>query len=134
MIGQRDGWPVPEGGAGELTAALVRRLESRGGRVRCGAPVASVVVRNGRALGVRTASGEPVRATRAVLADVSAPALYGGLVGWADLPGSLRADMRRFDWDHATFKVDWALSRPIPWASPAPDAPGRSTSPPASTR
>ncbi|MCP9964664.1 phytoene desaturase family protein [Actinomadura madurae] len=26
--------------------------------------------------------------------------------------------MRRFDWDHATFKVDWALSRPIPWASP----------------
>ncbi|WP_412517861.1 NAD(P)/FAD-dependent oxidoreductase [Actinomadura madurae] len=118
MIGQRDGWPVPEGGAGELTAALVRRLESRGGRMRCGTPVASVVVRNGRALGVRTASGEPVRATRAVLADVSAPALYGGLVGWEDLPGSLRADMRRFDWDHATFKVDWALSRPIPWASP----------------
>ncbi|TDD89911.1 NAD(P)/FAD-dependent oxidoreductase [Actinomadura darangshiensis] len=118
MIGQRDGWPVPEGGAGELTAALVRRLEARGGRVRCDTPVASVVVRDGRALGVRTASGEPVRATRAVLADVSAPALYGGLVGWADLPGSVRADMRRFDWDHATFKVDWALSGPIPWASP----------------
>ncbi|QKW36533.1 NAD(P)/FAD-dependent oxidoreductase [Actinomadura sp. NAK00032] len=118
MIGQRDGWPVPEGGAGELTAALVRRLESRGGRVRCGVPVASVVVRGGRALGVRTASGEPVRAARAVLADVAAPALYGGLVGWSDLPGSLRADMRRFDWDHATFKVDWALSGPIPWAAP----------------
>ena len=118
MIGQRYGWPVPEGGAGELTAALVRRLESRGGRVHCRTPVASVVVRDGRALGVRTADGEPVRATRAVLADVSAPALYGGLVGWSDLPGSLRADMRRFDWDHATFKVDWALSGPIPWASP----------------
>ncbi|TMR33122.1 phytoene desaturase family protein [Actinomadura geliboluensis] len=118
MIGQRDGWPVPEGGAGELTAALVRRLESRGGRVRCGVLVASVVVRGGRALGVRTASGEAVRAARAVLADVAAPALYGGLVGWSDLPGSLRDDMRRFDWDHATFKVDWALSGPIPWASP----------------
>lgn len=118
MIGQRYGWPVPEGGAGELTAALVRRLESRGGRVRCGTPVTSVVVRNGRALGVRTASGEPVRAARAVLADVSAPALYGGLVGWPDLPASLRADMRRFGWDQATFKVDWALSGPIPWSSP----------------
>ncbi|TDB93258.1 NAD(P)/FAD-dependent oxidoreductase [Actinomadura sp. 7K534] len=118
MIGQRYGWPVAEGGAGELTAALVRRLESRGGRVRCGTPVASVVVRGGRALGVRTASGEPVRATRAVLADVAAPLLYGGLVGWQDLPGALRADMDRFDWDHATFKVDWALSGPIPWASP----------------
>ncbi|MGP4028572.1 phytoene desaturase family protein [Actinomadura sp. 3N407] len=118
MIGQRYGWPVPEGGAGELTAALVRRLESRGGRVRCDTPVASVIVREGRALGVRTASGEPVRAAKAVLADVSAPLLYGGLVGWSDLPASLRADMRHFDWDHATFKVDWALSGPIPWASP----------------
>ncbi|WP_433471956.1 phytoene desaturase family protein [Spirillospora sp. CA-142024] len=118
MLGQRYGWPVPEGGAGELTAALVRRLESRGGRVRCGTPVTSVVVRNGRALGVRTASGEPVRAARAVLADVPAPALYGGLVPWADLPASLRADMRRFTWDPATFKVDWALSGPIPWTSP----------------
>ncbi|QKG19489.1 phytoene desaturase family protein [Actinomadura verrucosospora] len=118
MIGQRHGWPVPEGGAGELTAALVRRLEARGGTVRCGTPVASVIVRNGRALGVRTEAGEPVRAAKAVLADVSAPALYGGLVGWSDLPGKLRADMRRFTWDHATFKVDWALSGPIPWASP----------------
>lgn len=118
MIGQRYGWPVPEGGAGELTAALVRRLESRGGHVRCGVPVESVVVRGGRALGVRTATGEAMRAARAVLADVPAPRLYGGLVGWPDLPGSLRADVERFDWDHATFKVDWALSAPIPWASP----------------
>ena len=114
MIGQRYGWPVPEGGAGELTAALVRRLESRGGHVRCGVPVESVVVRGGRALGVRTATGEAVRAARAVLADVPAPRLYGGLVGWPDLPGSLRADVERFDWDHATFKVDWALSARSP--------------------
>ncbi|TDC66141.1 NAD(P)/FAD-dependent oxidoreductase [Actinomadura sp. GC306] len=118
MVGQRYGWPVAGGGAGELTAALVRRLESRGGRVRCDAPVASVVVRGGRALGVRTAAGEPVRAARAVVADVAAPLLYGGLVGWRDLPAALRADMDRFDWDHGTFKVDWALSEPIPWASP----------------
>ncbi|GAA4227091.1 NAD(P)/FAD-dependent oxidoreductase [Actinomadura meridiana] len=118
MVGQTYGWPVPEGGAGELTAALVRRLESRGGRVRCGVPVASVVVRGGRALGVRTASGEAVRAVKGVVADVSAPVLYGGLVDWADLPSTLRADLRRFEWDHATFKVDWALSGPIPWASP----------------
>jgi phytoene dehydrogenase-like protein len=118
MLGQQYGWPVPKGGAGELTAALVRRLESRGGRIRCGVPVTSVVVRAGRALGVRTADGEAVRAHRAVLADVSAPALYGGLVGWEHLPGRLRDDMRRFQWDFATFKVDWALSGPIPWAAP----------------
>ncbi len=41
MIGQDDGFPVPVGGAGELTAALVRRLESRGGTVHCGRPVSA---------------------------------------------------------------------------------------------
>ncbi len=111
----------------------MRRLESKGGRVRCGTPVASVVVRDGRALGVRTPEGEPVRAARAVLADVAAPTLYGGLVGWSDLPGLLAADMRRFTWDHATFKVDWALSGPIPGRRRAPGGPGPSTSPPAWT-
>ncbi len=118
MLGQQYGWPVPLGGAGALTRALVRRLESRGGRVRCGTPVTSVVVREGRALGVRTAGGEAVRARRAVLADVAAPALYGGLVGWEHLPARLREDARRFQWDFATFKVDWALSGPIPWSAP----------------
>ncbi|GAA2587400.1 NAD(P)/FAD-dependent oxidoreductase [Actinomadura fulvescens] len=117
MLGQQYGWPVPEGGASELTGALVRRLESKGGTVRCGTRVTEVIVRDGRALGVATEAGEKVRASRAVLADVSAPALYGGLVGWEHLPARLRDDLRRFQWDFATFKVDWALSGPIPWSS-----------------
>nr|MBA2625681.1 NAD(P)/FAD-dependent oxidoreductase [Acidimicrobiia bacterium] len=33
-LGQSIGFPVPEGGAGSLTGALVRRLERRGGSVR----------------------------------------------------------------------------------------------------
>ncbi|MDQ3825611.1 MAG: NAD(P)/FAD-dependent oxidoreductase, partial [Actinomycetota bacterium] len=37
MLGQQYGFPVPQGGAGELSAAMVRRLQSRGGTVRCGA-------------------------------------------------------------------------------------------------
>ncbi|MFH8369895.1 phytoene desaturase family protein [Streptomyces sp. NPDC018031] len=119
MLGQQVGWPVPAGGAQQLTAALVRRLEARGGAVRCASPVARVLIADGRCTGVRTAAGEPVRARRAVLADVPAPALYGELVGWERLPARLRADLARFQWDHATFKVDWALSRPIPWRAPA---------------
>ncbi|MFP8885050.1 phytoene desaturase family protein [Streptomyces mangrovi] len=118
MLGQQYGWPVPAGGAGSLTAALVGRLRSRGGTVRCGARVVRVVVQGGRALGVRTAGGDAVRARRAVLADVPAPALYGGLVDWEHLPPRLQDDIRRFQWDTSTFKVDWALSGPIPWASP----------------
>ncbi|MGW4697991.1 phytoene desaturase family protein [Kitasatospora cineracea] len=119
MLGRRYGWPVPVGGASALTAALVRRLESAGGEVHCGQPVREVVVRNGTALGVRTADGRGHRAGRAVLADTAATALYGGLVGWEHLPGSLRRDMRRFQWDFATVKVDWALRGPVPWSAPA---------------
>jgi phytoene dehydrogenase-like protein len=117
MLGQRHGFPVPEGGAGQLTAALVHRLESRGGRLRCDSAVDRVLVRGGRAVGVRTRGGERVTARRAVLADVAAPLLYGGLVAWDHLPARLRDDMRRFQWDLATVKVDWALSDRVPWTA-----------------
>ena len=116
MLGQTYGFPVPVGGAGALTDALVARLRSRGGRLECGRPVHEVVVREGRAVGVRTADGADLVATRAVLAAVDAPQLFGALVAPEHLPGRLLDDLRRFQWDNATLKVDWALSGPVPWA------------------
>lgn len=115
MLGQTYGFPVPAGGSGVLTSALVHRLQTRGGRVRCGQRVEHVVVRGGRAVGVRTAAGDAVPARRAVLADVSVAALYGELVDPGHLPAQLLDDLRRFQWDFATFKVDWALDGPVPW-------------------
>ncbi|MFI1617727.1 phytoene desaturase family protein [Streptomyces lydicus] len=117
MLGQSVGFPVPVGGAGALTDALVRRLERRGGAVRCDARVVEVVVRGGRAVAVRTSGGETVSADRAVLADVSVPALYGELVDARHVPGRVLADLRRFQWDFATFKVDWALDGKVPWTA-----------------
>lgn len=118
MLGQDVGFPVPEGGAGALTDALVRRLGSRGGVVRCGMPVTAVVVRAGRAVAVRAADGTEVDARRAVLADVGAPALYRDLVGLDLLPDRFRRALERFEYDDATVKVDWALDGPIPWTAP----------------
>lgn len=115
MLGQTVGFPVPEGGSGQLTAALVRRLTVSGGRLECGAPVERVLVRGGRAVGVAVAGGRAVRARRAVLADVAAPRLYGSLVGAGELPAGLLEDVGRFEWDNATVKIDWALSGPVPW-------------------
>ena len=120
MLGQSVGFPVPAGGAGRLTAALTDRLLDRGGRLECGARVSRIEVRAGRAVAVRTADGRTVDVRRAVLADVDAPTLYLSLVGTEHLPGSLLQDLRRFQWDNATVKVDWALSSPVPWtAEPA---------------
>src|SRR4029078_9746999 len=76
MLAQTVGFPVPEGGAGQLTASLVRRLEKAGGQVRCDAAVTEVAVQGGGATGVRLRSGELVEAKRAVLADVIATKLY----------------------------------------------------------
>jgi phytoene dehydrogenase-like protein len=117
-LGQDVGWPVPEGGAGQLSAAMVARFEARGGRVECDAAVDRIVVRDGRAVGVRV-RGDEVRATRAVLADVDAPRLFLGLVGSEHLPARMCDDLRRFEWDHAVCKVDWNLDAPIPWAAEA---------------
>src|SRR4051812_6060331 len=73
-LAQQFGFPIPEGGSGRVTDALVRRLQARGGAVRCGVRVTKVETRRGRAAGVRTADGEAIGARRAVLADVAAPA------------------------------------------------------------
>jgi phytoene dehydrogenase-like protein len=119
MLAQDTGYPVAEGGAQAITDSLVRRLEARGGEVRCGARVTEVEVRDGAAVAVRTADGEAYGADKAVLADVSAPALYQDLVGLEHLPARVARDLSNFRWDDATVKVDWALSAPVPWTDPA---------------
>ncbi len=124
MLGQTVGFPVPEGGAGNLTCALARRIESLDGEIRCSSPVVRIVVDSGRATGVRTDDGEQVTALRAVVADVVAPHLYGRLLRDEDVPARTAQAMKHFQIDPSTVKVDWALDRPVPWASSPPHAPG----------
>ena len=123
MIGQQHGFPAPRGGAGELSRALVARLERRGGRIRTGCRVLRITTTGRRVTGVILQTGETIP-IRAVVADVSAPALYGHLVPWAELPARVERAMRRFEWDPATIKVDWALSGPVPWQDAPAAAPG----------
>jgi phytoene dehydrogenase-like protein len=81
--------------------------------------VRGIVVRGGRAVAVRTAGGEEVPARRAVLAAVPAPLLYQRLLRPQDLPAGVLRQIRRFQWDQSTFKVDWALDGPVPWTAQA---------------
>jgi phytoene dehydrogenase-like protein len=116
-LGQEHGFPVPEGGSGRFTDALVRRLEARRGRVVCSTPVTAIEVRGCRAVAVRTAHGDEIGVRRVVLADVGAPALYGSLVRPEHLPPRILDGMRRFRYDHATVKIDWALDAKVPWSA-----------------
>ncbi len=116
-MGGEVGFPVPQGGAGALTAALVRRLEARGGCIEVSSRVDRITIADGRAIGV-VANDAAHTARRAVLADVSAPALYGQLVGFDELPARVHDAIRRFERGPGTVKVDWALDAPIPWRDP----------------
>jgi phytoene dehydrogenase-like protein len=125
MLGQTVGFPVPVGGSGRIVDALITRFTARGGLLRLNSEVTSIDIAAGAATGVRLADGERIAARRAVLADVSAPALYRDLIGLHRLPGRAAEDLARFQWDAATFKLNWALSAPIPWT--ATDAHGAGT-------
>jgi len=123
MLGQTVGFPVPEGGAGQLTEAMRARFIDRGGQLETNAPVSKIEIRNGRAVAVRVLD-QLVTARRAVLADVGAEQLYGSLVSPDDLPARTVTRMRAFRRDPATIKVDYALSGPVPWAIQPPHSPG----------
>ncbi len=124
MLGQTVGFPVPRGGAGNLTTALARRITALGGRIRASTEVTRIEVASGCATGVLTRDGDRVVADRAVVADVVAPHLYGGLLGDDDVPARTTRAMTRFQLDPSTVKVDWALDGPVPWGTTPEHLPG----------
>ena len=67
------------GGTGALVSALGRLIGELGGRIHLNAPVEQVVVRGGRAVGVRLAGGE-VRPADAVVSNADAASTYLDLV------------------------------------------------------
>ena len=123
MMGQTVGFPVPRGGAGQLTQALARRLRSLGGEIRTSTPVDRIGTVGGQARTVH-AAGETFTARRAVVATVVAPTLYDELLAPSDVPFRVRRGMRAFRLDPSTVKVDWALDGPVPWTSAPAKAPG----------
>src|SRR5207247_5286682 len=86
-----DGWAFPKGGAQSLVDALARRVESLGGEI------------------VTSSRVDELPRADVVVCDVD-PREFARI---ARLPGFAR----RFRHGPAAFKLDWALSAPIPWTS-----------------
>jgi phytoene dehydrogenase-like protein len=114
------GFAVPVGGAASITRALLQDLEAHGGQVQLSAAVERIVVQRGRAVGVSLQGGRRVDVRLGVLADTSAASLYLELLEPAQVPSFVTRAMRRFPQGWGTFKLDLALSGPVPWqAEPA---------------
>jgi phytoene dehydrogenase-like protein len=118
MAAQHANMPVPVGGAGRLAEALVSCVSEAGGTVLTGREVARVVVEDGTAVGVETATGETVRARRAVVADLAPGPLFSRLVGEQHLPSHFLQGLRFFRHGSGLFKLDLALDGPVPWSGP----------------
>jgi phytoene dehydrogenase-like protein len=99
--GHAVGWPLPRGGSQRVADALASYLRSLGGEIETGAPVASL----------------DELSAQTVLCDVT-PRQFLRLAG-DRLPARYRRALERFRYGPGVFKLDWALSEPIPWAAPA---------------
>jgi phytoene dehydrogenase-like protein len=103
VLGHAVGWPVVRGGSGAIAVALRAELESLGGVVETGRDVVSL-----RQL--------PAEA-RAVLLDVT-PRQLLMMCAPEDLPFDYRAALARYRYGPGVFKLDYALSGPVPWLAP----------------
>ena len=117
MMAQDGGFPVPVGGAGQLTAALVRRAESAGARIDCGRPV----LRSASAATAPPPSAPPMvrRSAAGARSSPTPPRLscISSSFQPTSLPASLRRGLDRFVWDTPVLKINYALDSPIPWRS-----------------
>lgn len=108
------GAPIVKGGAQNFIVAFEALIKERGGEIRTGADVAYVVQKNGRAVGVRLASGEQIAARKSVICSVTPTQLYERLL--AD-GGALKSaeSVRKYRYGKGNFQVHYALNRPPVW-------------------
>jgi phytoene dehydrogenase-like protein len=111
-MGEIDGafraWGFARGGTGGVSESIANAARSFGAEVRTGAPVARVLLRNGRVTGVALASGEEVSAG-VVLSSLDARRTFLQLVDPKELPEGLVAAVRRMRFRGSSGKVNLAL-------------------------
>jgi phytoene dehydrogenase-like protein len=108
------GAPIVKGGAKNLLSAFEALITERGGEIRTGADVASIVRSNGRASGVRLASGEEIAAKKSVICSVTPTQLYGRLLGGA-APASDTDAVKNYRYGKGNFQIHYALNKPPAW-------------------
>ena len=100
IAGHSVGWPIARGGAQKLSDALVVHLRSLGGEIIPNRPVRSL---------------SELPASRVVLCDLT-PRQVLEIAG-EHFSQRYRESLRRYRYGMGAFKMDWALSGPVPWTA-----------------
>jgi phytoene dehydrogenase-like protein len=95
------GWPIARGGSQQIADAMAAYLIALGGEIVCGQRV--------RAL-------NELPKSRVILCDIAPPSL--AKIASHCLPERYKAKLNRYRYGPGVFKLDWALSSPIPWKNP----------------
>ncbi len=111
-MGELDGvfraWGFAKGGNGSVSAAIAAAARSFGAQIRTSAPVAQVLIENGRARGVVLDGGEEIRAD-VVVSGADPRRTFMQLVGEKHLPGDFAESIKRFKFRGSSAKVNLAL-------------------------
>jgi len=111
-MGEIDGafraWGIPKGGTGGISEAIGRAALAQGAEIRMEAPVARILVRDGRAVGVVLESGEEILA-EAVLSSLDSRQTFINLLEPGTLDADFEAEVRRFKFRGSSGKVNMAL-------------------------
>jgi phytoene dehydrogenase-like protein len=100
IAGHAVGWPIARGGAQKLSDALAAHLRSLGGEI----------IPNRR---VRSLRDLPT--SRVVLCDLTPRQLLE--IAGEHFSPRYRESLRRYRYGVGAFKMDWALSGPVPWTA-----------------
>jgi phytoene dehydrogenase-like protein len=92
------GWPVPRGGAQKLTDALASYLRTLGGEIETNRTIATLA---------------ELPRSRIVLCNVTPRQLLQ--IAGEQLTPRYRNTLQRYRYGMGAFKLDWALSGPVPW-------------------
>jgi phytoene dehydrogenase-like protein len=102
LAGHAVGWPIPRGGSQQISNALAACLRELGGKIEV----------NHRIENLRD-----LPKSRAILLDVSVWEFLR--IAGQQLPSRYRSQLESFRHGPGVFKIDYALSEPIPWKAEA---------------
>jgi phytoene dehydrogenase-like protein len=113
-MGEIDGafraWGIPRGGTGGVSNAIGSAARSLGAEIRTEAPVAHIVVKDGKATGVVLESGEEIEAGT-VLSSLDVRKTFLDLIEPSELDDDFLHEVRRYKFRGSSGKVNLALDR-----------------------
>jgi len=111
-MGEIDGafraWGIPKGGTGGVSQAIASAATSQGAEIRTQAPVARILTKGRRAVGVALDSGEEI-AARVVLSSLDVRRTMIGLLDAGTLDAEFEEEVRRYKFRGSSGKVNLAL-------------------------